>query len=388
MAGYDRKYYWKKAWSIFPGVISPVSAPFLQAYYRARARKRSVSRAGADALIALAFHAWIPLRAAQVGRRHGLSADWSRRARAIAHARFVDPNDIALFRIERAEELDGYIRRFEDAGINKLLNPAGWLPTCALADKLRFAQRCAETGLAHAATIAHMDESGVTILSAPAGRELILKPADGEGGDGVRMLGAVADEGALRQALSGVTIGKGQRLVVQPRLSCHGALGGLALSALPTARIVTMRNEQGEAEPVSATFRCPSDPAANVDNMKAGGLIAPIDLASGALGIASKGYGGGDYPLHPVTGAPIAGFVLPDWERALELVRQAHLRGFADYRLIGWDVALTADGPVLLEGNGKPGVLMPQRAARRGLGAGRYGELVAWHLARQDPLIS
>lgn len=385
MAGYDRKYYWKKAWSVFPGILSPASAPFLQPYYRARALKRSLSRAAADAVIALAFHGWIPLRAEQVRRRHGLSAEWSRRARAIAHARFVDPNDIALFRIQRAEELDGYIRRFEDAGINKLLNPAGWLPTCALADKLRFAQRCAETGLPHAATIAHMDESGLTILSAPAGRELILKPAHGEGGDGVLMLGVVADEGALRQALSGVSPAKGQKLVVQPRLSCHGSLGGLALSALPTARIVTMRNEQEEAEPVSATFRCPSDPAASVDNMKAGGLIAPIDLASGMLGIASKGYGGGDYPFHPVTGGPIAGHVLTHWQDALELVRQGHLRGFADYRLIGWDVALTPDGPVLLEGNGKPGVLMPQRAARRGLGDGRYGELVAWHLARLEP---
>lgn len=384
MAGYDRKYYWKKAWSIFPGIVSPASAPFLQAYYRERAQKRSVSRVVADAMIALAFHAWIPLRTEQARRRHGLSADWSKRARALAHARFVDPNDIALFRIDRAEELDGYIRRFEDAGINKLLNPAGWLPTCVLADKLRFAQRCAEAGLPHAATVAHMDGSGVTIFSAPAGRELILKPANGEGGDGVRMLGAVADERALRQALSGVNVGKGQKLVVQPRLSCHGSLSDLALSALPTARIVTMHNERGEPEPVSATFRCPSDPTASVDNMKAGGLIAPIELSSGVLDIASKGYGGGDYPLHPVTGVPIAGHVLTHWPDALALVKQAHLRGFADYRLIGWDVALTPDGPVLLEGNGKPGVLMPQRAARRGLGEGRYGELLAWHLSRLE----
>jgi hypothetical protein len=36
---------------------------------------------------------------------------------------------------------------------------------------------------------------------------------------------------------------------------------------------------------------------------------------------------------------------------------------------------------VLIEGNGKPGVLMPQRAARKGLGAGRYGQLLAYHLA-------
>ena len=42
---------------------------------------------------------------------------------------------------------------------------------------------------------------------------------------------------------------------------------------------------------------------------------------------------------------------------------------------------MTPEGPLLIEGNGKPGVLMPQRAARRGLGDGRYGQLLAHHLA-------
>lgn len=382
MAGYDRKYYWKKAWSLFPGVLSPVSAPFLRAYYADRRRQRGKGRTVLDALIGLAFHAWIPVRTWQVRRRHGLDRAWGKRARAIAHARFADPNDIALFRIERADELDGYIRRFEDAGINKLLNPAGWQLFCVLADKLLFARRCAHLGLPHAETVALLDADGLILFAAPARGELVLKPVHGEGGDGVSMLGFVADEAMLRHMLSAITPTKGQKLVVQSRLIPHDSLRGFALSALPTARIVTILNEQGVPEPVSATFRCPCDPAARVDNMKAGGLIAPIDLASGKLGIASKGYGGRDYPVHPVTHARIEGHVLAHWAEALALVRRAHSRGFAEYRLIGWDVALTPDGPVLLEGNGKPGVLMPQRAARRGLGGGRYGELLAWHLAR------
>jgi hypothetical protein len=118
-----------------------------------------------------------------------------------------------------------------------------------------------------------------------------------------------------------------------------------------------------------------------VDNMKAGGLIAPVELKSGRLGEAWKGYGGGPCVRHPATGAEIAGRTLPDWPAAVALAERAHAVAFADYTLVGWDIGLTEDGPVLIEGNSKPGVLMPQRAARRGLGEGRYGALIAHHLA-------
>jgi hypothetical protein len=146
-------------------------------------------------------------------------------------------------------------------------------------------------------------------------------------------------------------------------------------------RVVTILDEAGRPEAVSATFRFASVPEAAVDNMKAGGLIAAVDLATGALGPACKGYGGEDHAVHPATGAAIVGRVLPDWAAVTALARRAHAAAFADYVLIGWDIAMAPEGPLLIEGNGKPGVLMPQRAARRGLGEGRYGALLAHHLA-------
>jgi hypothetical protein len=167
---------------------------------------------------------------------------------------------------------------------------------------------------------------------------------------------------------------------VQPRILVHSELQDLALRALPTVRMVTMRNERGAPEILSATFRCPSDPAARVDNLKAGGLISSVELATGRLGLACKGYGGGDYSVHPVTKSAIRGRELPDWEAACDLVIKAHREAFADYVLVGWDVALSPDGPQLVEGNGKPGVLLSQRAARAGLAQGRYGALLAHHL--------
>lgn len=375
--GYDQFYFLKKAYGIYPGVGAPVSARCLEAHYADRRARRGPLRAGLDALVGLAFKAWIPWRAAKVEKKFSLGEAWRQRAVQIARARFVDPNDLALFRIDNAEQLDGYVRRFEDAALNKKINPRGWTRACVLADKVRFQARCAEAGLPHPRTVALVRGGRVTLKAEPDGRDLVVKPADGEGGDGVVILERVLDAADLAARLPKSR----ESLVVQDRIQTHPALLGLALDALPTVRIVTMVDEVGAPEVVSATFRFASVAGARVDNMKAGGLISAVDLPIGTLGLACKGYGGGDYATHPVTGATIIGRRLPDWAAAKGLVRRAHAETFADYALIGWDVALTPEGPVLIEGNGKPGVLMPQRAARQGLATGRYGALLAYHLA-------
>lgn len=375
--GYDRFYFLKKAYGIYPGVTAPVSARCLTAHYARRQARRGPLRAGLDALVGVAFMAWIPWRAAKVQKKFGLDEAWRMRAIEIARARFADPNDLALFRITDAAQLDDYIRRYEDAALNKRINPLGWTARCALADKARFQARCEAASLPTPRTVAIVRGGRLDLKAQPAGRDLVIKPTDGEGGDGVVVLEKVKDAADLTTRLPrsrGV-------LVVQDRVPPHPSLLGLAMDALPTVRIVTMIDEVGAPEVVSATFRFASVAGARVDNMKAGGLISAVDLPVGTLGLACKGYGGGDHAVHPVTGATIIGRKLPDWAAAKGLVRRAHAEAFSDYALIGWDVALTPDGPVLIEGNGKPGVLMPQRAARQGLGTGRYGALLAYHLA-------
>lgn len=377
-------YHAKKAYSLYPGVITPISGSFLAAHYARRRIERGMGRRLLDAIVGVAFLAWIPIRARQVQKRFGLPLTWRASATAIARARFADPNDIALFRIGDARDLDHYIRRFEDAGVNKRINPQAWSVQCALADKIGFYDRCAEHGLRHPKVFATLRGPRVTLHSSPGECPLLLKPARGEGGRGVQLLAPTApqDETTFARWLRGQVGRLRGDWLVQQRILPHPDLAALALDALPTARMTTILNEQGEPELVNAVLRFPSRSAIPVDNMKAGGLLSPVGLEDGSLGVACRGYGGGDVIAHPVTGAVIAGRLLPDWPTAVALVQLAHSRAFSDYTLIGWDVGFAADGPILIEGNGKPGVLMPQRAGRRGLGDQRYGELLAFHLQR------
>jgi hypothetical protein len=82
---------------------------------------------------------------------------------------------------------------------------------------------------------------------------------------------------------------------------------------------------------------------------------------------------------HPDSGALIAGRHLPHWPHALDLVQRAHA-AFPDRPFIGWDVAMLADGPCIVEGNGSPDLDIHQRCEGRPIGSARFGELLAFHL--------
>ena len=94
------------------------------------------------------------------------------------------------------------------------------------------------------------------------------------------------------------------------------------------------------------------------------GLNSPIDLTTGLLGRAYS-----YHPIctgfahHPITAAPLVERRLPDWPAAMTLTQQAH-RHFPAYVFLGWDVALTPEGPLLLEGNAGWDVLTVQKPQR------------------------
>ena len=71
------------------------------------------------------------------------------------------------------------------------------------------------------------------------------------------------------------------------------------------------------------------------------------------------------------------------WDEVCDLVRRAH-SAFHDWVVIGWDVAITADGARLVEGNSGPDIDLIQRPLRTAFGDARLGELLAYHLSRSE----
>jgi putative polysaccharide biosynthesis protein len=293
-----------------------------------------------------------------------------------------------------------YLQRGETKrGAYAMLKDTGARTMSPLTDKVAFAARCVRHGLRAIPILLWLDDGRFTFADGHAAlpkQDLFVKPNHGKGGRGAEWwryrpsgdyegtAGNTLTEAQLLLHLRALPFKEG--VVVQPRRTNHPALVDLSNDALATVRIVTCRNEHGAFEATNAVLRMAHGANHVVDNFHAGGLAAKVDLATGTLGLATDL---GIRPhvgwrvTHPNSEARIAGRVLPYWAETLALALRAHAI-FADRIVIGWDIAITAEGPELVEGNGSPDLDIIQRTHEEPLGNARLGQLLAFHLTRSE----
>lgn len=294
-----------------------------------------------------------------------------------------------LLRVEYKDTLYPLLRKYGARGDAEVT-------TDFLRDKATFPERCARFGaaavpsllVAEGGSIRHLTDSGEGLPE----RDLFFKPRSGAGGRGAerwRFLGGGRYRSHDGREVSGSELlehlkrlSAERPYVVRPVAENHPAIADLSSGALNTVRMVTCRNEVGDFEVTHASYRMARGRDSIVDNFHAGGISARVDLGTGELGRATDTGTRPDtdwFEHHPVTGARILGRRLPDWPECLDVVRRAHA-GFADQVVVGWDLAITPQGPQLIEGNKSPDLDIIQRTHEMPIGNSRLGELLAHHL--------
>lgn len=306
-----------------------------------------------------------------------------------------------LFRSGRLRNARHYLARYQlKGGLHNLLESRIENPSrIILNDKDSFFRHCTARGITTVPTYLVIRKDGDPQPLSPFSgllpeMDLFVKPVRGRGGRGCERWhwlgdGTYRDQGGTTLPAAELlahltTIARSGAVIVQEAMRAHAELRDLAVDVLTSCRIMTVKAETGGFEATHAVFKSSTRPGAIVDNFHRGGVVSAVDLATGTLGPASDA-GTGEpcvwYETHPLTRAPIAGRRLPLWPETLELVRRAHA-AFPDRIIIGWDVAITDRGPVIIEGNVQSGCDMIQRTHDLPAGVGRLAECYAFHVRR------
>jgi len=191
-------------------------------------------------------------------------------------------------------------------------------------------------------------------------RRFIVKPYDGSCGKGITVEEcANADEA---KKLFDRLLKRG-RVVVEQLIRQAKEMASLHAGSVNTVRIPTVKTKD-EVIIFEAALRMGVGDSV-VDNAGSGGIFAAVDVKTGVcktVGVDEKGH---SYVCHPDTGIVIPGFRIPRWEEAVRLAKElSHVVEKNNY--CGWDLALTDEGWVMIEGNPR-GQFAIQYATKKGM---------------------
>lgn len=177
---------------------------------------------------------------------------------------------------------------------------------------------------------------------------IFAKPNNGQCGKGIEKIN-VSEWKA--EELYNHLIDNKLELLEEP-IKQHEDMNKLNPSSVNTTRMVTVMNENGDVT-ILATFSRIGN-GKIVDNFNSGGMTAKVDRDTGVIIEEAVNKLGEVYEKHPISQTTIKGFQIPCWKEAREMVIEAaKLSPYVRY--VGWDVAMTVDGPTLVEGNQFPG---------------------------------
>lgn len=182
------------------------------------------------------------------------------------------------------------------------------------------------------------------------------KPNRGTCGNGIEKC-KVSDFSSASEALDYVK--SKDLLVLEHVLQQHPDMARLHPQSVNTMRIVTDRI--GDEVHIAYIVVKIGRGEGFCDNSGQGGVICRVDPESGVIiSVATDDYFN-VYEKHPDTGIVFKGYQLPMHKEAIALAKQAAMI-VPEIRHVGWDVAITPDGPALIEGNDYPGTDLCQLA--------------------------
>lgn len=191
---------------------------------------------------------------------------------------------------------------------------------------------------------------------------LFVKPIDAKKGEGIYAIDIFdnriivnGEEKDMNRVLSLVyDLSNKYELVFQDKIVQHPVLSNLHENSVNTLRIVTINHlhssNSDDVVFVGSELRVGTG-GRHTDNISAGGIKIGVKDDGGLykFGFYRKPYGT-KTTFHPDTNVVFEDYKLPFYHESISLCKEFHSK-LKEIHIIGWDIALTVNGPVVIEGN-------------------------------------
>lgn len=207
---------------------------------------------------------------------------------------------------------------------------------------------------------------------------LFVKPEEGSGSVGSALIVELDRESRelvlsngtridLRAFAAEVLDDYAEGFLFQDAVIQHKALTDVAGRAVGTIRVVTVMADD-TPQILYTLWKIPSPKAMSDNYWQSGSMLAEIDTASGLLQQCRRGAGPDQETIetHPVSGATFPGLQMPHWDEVKRVALAAH-KLLPQFGVFGWDIAITDDGPVIIECNANPHHMLYQLATGKGI---------------------
>lgn len=177
--------------------------------------------------------------------------------------------------------------------------------------------------------------------------KIIYKPISNAQGQGIIVYDDLSDGENLFNEIKE----KNEKAILEEWICQHEEFAKIYSKAINCLRIITFYN----GEKVNfLTGGVTWGNGKKIANASASGIVSPVNFGNGRLEKPAADFLGKIYKQHPITGQNLQGVSIPYWKETLEMLTGA-AKEVPQVAYIGWDVAITPQGPIIIEGNTTPG---------------------------------